>query len=112
MRAELNNLEKEIQTTHKGEASGEMAAFVTVHRMMLDDPSLSETPRDLIRRESCNAEWALKLQLDELLAQFAEAEEISNAAATINVFFMKASLVKNAGPVIDESKTGPACSGW
>ena len=75
VRAELNNLEKEIQTTHKGEASGEMAAFVTVHRMMLDDPSLSETPRDLIRRESCNAEWALKLQLDELLAQFAEVQD-------------------------------------
>lgn len=75
VRTELNNLEKEIQTTHKGEASGEMAAFVTVHRMMLDDPSLSETPRDLIRRESCNAEWALKLQLDELLAQFAEVQD-------------------------------------
>ena len=75
VRTELNNLEKEIQTTHKGEASGEMAAFVTVHRMMLDDPSLSETPRDVIRRESCNAEWALKLQLDELLAQFAEVQD-------------------------------------
>jgi len=75
VRTELNQLEKEIQTTHKGEASGEMAAFVTVHRMMLDDPSLSETPRDLIRRESCNAEWALKLQLDELLAQFAEVQD-------------------------------------
>ncbi len=75
VRTELNNLEKEIQTTHKGEASGEMSAFVTVHRMMLDDPSLSETPRDVIRRESCNAEWALKLQLDELLAQFAEVQD-------------------------------------
>ncbi len=75
VRTELNQLEKEIQTTHKGEASGEMAAFVTVHRMMLDDPSLSETPRDVIRRESCNAEWALKLQLDELLAQFAEVQD-------------------------------------
>ena len=75
VRSELNNLEKEIQTTHKGEASGEMAAFVTVHRMMLDDPSLSETPREVIRRESCNAEWALKLQLDELLAQFAEVQD-------------------------------------
>ncbi len=75
VRAELNNLEKEIQSTHKGEASGEMAAFVTIHRMMLDDPSLSETPRDVIRRESCNAEWALKLQLDELLAQFAEVQD-------------------------------------
>ncbi|MBL8523525.1 MAG: phosphoenolpyruvate--protein phosphotransferase [Betaproteobacteria bacterium] len=73
--AELDALEHEVKTTHRGEASGEMAAFVTVHRMILDDPSLSDTPRDIIRRESCNAEWALKLQLDELLAQFADVQD-------------------------------------
>src|SRR5258708_5082498 len=30
---------------------------------------------EVIRRESCNAEWALKLQLDELLAQFADVQD-------------------------------------
>ncbi|MEP7155191.1 MAG: phosphoenolpyruvate--protein phosphotransferase [Betaproteobacteria bacterium] len=73
--AELDLLETDINTTHKGDATADMAAFVTVHRMILQDPSFSETPRDIIRRESCNAEWALKLQLDELLAHFADVQD-------------------------------------
>jgi phosphotransferase system enzyme I (PtsI) len=73
--AELNALDAEIIASHKGDAAGDMAAFVTVHRMLLDDPALAETPRDLIRRELCNAEWALKLQLDDLLAQFDDVQD-------------------------------------
>jgi len=72
---ELDLLETDINTTHKGDATADMAAFVTVHRMILQDPSFSEIPRDIIRRESCNAEWALKLQLDELLAHFADVQD-------------------------------------
>ncbi len=75
VRAELDLLETDIHTTHKGDASADMAAFVTVHRMILQDPSFSEVPREIIRRESCNAEWALKLQLDELLAHFADVQD-------------------------------------
>lgn len=75
VRSELDLLETDIHTTHKGDASADMAAFVTVHRMILQDPSFSEVPRDIIRRESCNAEWALKLQLDELLAHFADVQD-------------------------------------
>ncbi len=75
VRSELDQLETEINTTHKGDASADMAAFVTVHRMILQDPSFSDVPRDIIKRESCNAEWALKLQLDELLAHFADVQD-------------------------------------
>jgi phosphoenolpyruvate-protein phosphotransferase (PTS system enzyme I) len=75
VRAELDALEAEVTLTTKGEASADMAAFVTVHRMILDDPSFTEAPRDVIRSESCNAEWALKLQLDEILAHFAEVQD-------------------------------------
>jgi phosphoenolpyruvate-protein phosphotransferase (PTS system enzyme I) len=75
VRAELDQLETDVTTTQKGEASADMAAFVTVHRMILDDPSFTEAPRDLIRSESCNAEWALKLQLDEILAHFADVQD-------------------------------------
>jgi phosphoenolpyruvate-protein phosphotransferase (PTS system enzyme I) len=75
VRAELDALEAEVTSTAKGEASADMAAFVTVHRMILDDPSFTEAPRDVIRSESCNAEWALKLQLDEILAHFAEVQD-------------------------------------
>ena len=75
VRAELDLLETDIHTTHKGDASADMAAFVTVHRMILQDLSFSEVPREIIKRESCNAEWALKLQLDELLAHFADVQD-------------------------------------
>ena len=75
VRAELDALEKNLQTTQRGDASGDMAAFVTVHRMILDDATFSDAPREIIKREACNAEWALKLQLDELLAHFAEVKD-------------------------------------
>jgi phosphoenolpyruvate-protein phosphotransferase (PTS system enzyme I) len=75
VRAELDALETEVKSSQRGDASADMAAFVTVHRMILDDPSIAEIPRDIIRAESCNAEWALKLQLDELLAHFADVQD-------------------------------------
>ena len=75
VRAELDALEHGLHTTQRGDASGDMAAFVTVHRMILDDATFSEVPREIIKREACNAEWALKLQLDELLAHFAEVQD-------------------------------------
>ena len=75
VRAELDALEDEIKSSHRGDASADMAAFVTVHRMILEDPSFTETPREVIARESCNAEWALKSQLDDLLAQFADVQD-------------------------------------
>ena len=75
VRAELDTLEHNLHTTQRGDATGDMAAFVTVHRMILDDPTFSEVPKEIIKREACNAEWALKLQLDELLAHFAEVKD-------------------------------------
>ncbi len=78
VRAELAQLESSIKASHSptvNVSSGDIAAFVTVHRMLLDDPALSEEPRALIERHACNAEWALKLQLDELLVQFAEVQD-------------------------------------
>ncbi|MBL8519808.1 MAG: phosphoenolpyruvate--protein phosphotransferase [Betaproteobacteria bacterium] len=75
VKAELDRLETDIHTTHRGEGSGEMAAFVTVHRMILDDPSFSMTPKETIQRTACNAEWALKLQFDEVIAHFDEMSD-------------------------------------
>ena len=75
VRIDLDWLENDVNTAHKGDASADMAAFITVHRMILEDPSFSEVPREIIKRESCNAEWALKLQLDELLAHFADVQD-------------------------------------
>jgi phosphotransferase system enzyme I (PtsI) len=64
----------------RGEASqpgtpSEVAAFVDIHAMILDDPLLSELPKDLIRERGCNAEWALVQQMELLVEQFDEIED-------------------------------------
>ena len=68
VRDELTHLEKSVAHS----ASAELAPFVKVHMMLLDDAAFSEAPRDIIREQRCNAEWALRVQLDELLAQFSD----------------------------------------
>ncbi|GAB3260993.1 phosphoenolpyruvate--protein phosphotransferase [Chitinimonas naiadis] len=56
-------------------APTELGAFLSLHVMLLNDHTISREPRDIIFEQSCNAEWALKLQQDRLLAQFDEIEE-------------------------------------
>lgn len=53
----------------------EFEAFLNLHRMILDDPTLSEAPKQRIEALQCNAEWALKLQMEELLEQFSRIED-------------------------------------
>ena len=48
----------------------ELASFISTHLVMLADKSLSEVPKDIIRDEQCNAEWAIKLQMDDIVEQF------------------------------------------
>ena len=71
VRAELDALTESV----KDDAPAELAAFVTMHRMILDDPLISEAPRDLIREQACNAEWALKVELDAMLAEFEDVQD-------------------------------------
>ena len=66
VRAEFDALRHEIPAG----APAEFSAFVNLHRMILDDSTLSVEPRRIIETEQCNAEWALKVQTDALLAQF------------------------------------------
>ena len=56
-------------------AAAELAPFVKVHLMLLDDEAFTEAPREIIREQRCNAEWALRMQLDELMAQFSDIED-------------------------------------
>ncbi|QDQ26794.1 phosphoenolpyruvate--protein phosphotransferase [Chitinimonas arctica] len=56
-------------------APTELGAFLSLHVMLLNDHTISREPRDIINERRCNAEWALKLQQDRLLAQFDEIEE-------------------------------------
>ena len=56
-------------------AAAEFDAFLELHQMILDDPLLSVAPRDMIANEHCNAEWAIKVQVEILVAQFEEFED-------------------------------------
>jgi phosphotransferase system enzyme I (PtsI) len=57
------------------DAPHEVGAFVNLHRMIMDDSSLSQAPRELIRERRCNAEWALVQQMEKLVEQFEEMED-------------------------------------
>jgi phosphotransferase system enzyme I (PtsI) len=57
------------------DAPPEMAAFLDVHLMILDDSMLSQVPRELIRTRRCNAEWALVHQMEILAHRFEEIED-------------------------------------
>ncbi len=56
-------------------APQEFGAFIELHRMILEDSSLSHVPRELIRERRCNAEWALVQQMETLVEQFEKAED-------------------------------------
>jgi phosphoenolpyruvate-protein phosphotransferase (PTS system enzyme I) len=66
---------KELAESVRHSASAELAPFVKIHVMLLDDAAFTEAPREIIREQHCNAEWALRVQLDELMAQFSDIED-------------------------------------
>jgi len=70
-RAELASLAQHIPV----DAPAELEAFLNLHLMILDDPTLSEAPKQLIETRQCNAEWALKLQMEALIEQFERIED-------------------------------------
>lgn len=53
----------------------EIAAFIDTHMLMLDDAAFSDEPARLIRDQRINAEWAVKIQRDALVAVFEEMED-------------------------------------
>jgi phosphotransferase system enzyme I (PtsI) len=66
---------EQINSSLRKNAPAELSAFIGTHLMMLADKSLSEVPKDIIRNEQCNAEWAIKLQMDDIVEQFDQIED-------------------------------------
>ena len=56
-------------------APAELAAFIDIHTMFLEDPELVDKPREIIRERRCNAEWALVQQMEHLVAQFEQFDD-------------------------------------
>ncbi len=71
VRAELASLSGQIPVG----APAEFEAFLDLHLMILGDPTLHEAPKQIIQAQQCNAEWALKNQMDTLLAQFDDIDD-------------------------------------
>jgi phosphotransferase system enzyme I (PtsI) len=65
----------QLQSELPANAPAEFAALVDLHRLILQDPLLSEEPARLIRERRYNAEWALTTQLQAVVAQFEEMDD-------------------------------------
>jgi len=72
VRSELTGLKATAAT---GQAHTEVGAFVDLQIMLLADPMLVESARNLISQHRCNAEWALVQQMELLVEQFEEIED-------------------------------------
>lgn len=71
--AALESARQELEDLHvhrSEHAAAEFDAFLDLHLMILADTHISQAPREMMEREHCNAEWALKMQMDTLVAQF------------------------------------------
>ena len=66
---------RDIQDSVPADAPKDIISFIGSHLLMLDDSMLSQVPIDLIRERQCNAEWALKIQRDQIASVFEEMED-------------------------------------
>ncbi len=75
----IREVQRELEGLHlaltSGEVPGEFGAFLDVHWMILNDPTLSEAPRRIIAEQHANAEWALTQQMAALVEQFEQIED-------------------------------------
>ncbi|MFO1321629.1 MAG: phosphoenolpyruvate--protein phosphotransferase [Burkholderiales bacterium] len=72
VRRELSDLADHIPTN----APAEFEAFLNVHLMILGDETLAEAPKQIIASQHCNADWALKQQMEALLGQFDQIDDL------------------------------------
>ena len=66
---------KKIQSSIPADAPKDIASFIESHLLMLEDAMLSSAPIDIIKENRCNAEWALQLQRNKLIAVFELMED-------------------------------------
>lgn len=76
----IEEVQKELTALHgtmtkSGEVPGEFGAFLDVHWMILNDPTIAEAPKRIIAEQRCNAEWALAQQMNVLVEQFEQIED-------------------------------------
>ena len=72
VRVELNKIKSQLPS----DSPKELSAFIDTHLMILNDKSLSSLPKSIIENEKCNAEWAIKKQMDSVVNQFDQIEDL------------------------------------
>lgn len=76
--AALENTRHELEGLRSNRplyAVAEFDAFLDLHLMILADEHINLASRKMIEQEQCNAEWALKTQMDVLVAEFEAFED-------------------------------------
>lgn len=71
VRIELNKIKSQLPS----DSPKELSAFIDTHLMILNDKSLSSLPKSIIENEKCNAEWAIKKQMDSVVNQFDQIQD-------------------------------------
>ena len=71
VRKDLLRIKKQLQK----ESSEEFSAFIDTHLMILADKNFSEKPKIIINNDNCNAEWALKKQMDFFVDKFEKIKD-------------------------------------
>ena len=59
-----------LRANRPQQAAAEFDAFLDLHLMILGDEHISHAALEMVKNEQCNAEWALKTQMDALVTQF------------------------------------------
>ncbi|AKO63932.1 phosphoenolpyruvate-protein phosphotransferase [Methylophilales bacterium MBRSG12] len=70
LKSELLSLKKEL----KKNKMGEYGSFIDVQLAIINDPKISKNPLELIKKSKQNAEWSLKVQMEEIINKFNSIE--------------------------------------
>lgn len=71
VKKDLSEIKKRLQ---KG-STKEFESFINTHIILLTDKNISEKPKQIIVDEQCNAEWAIKKQMDFIISRFDKIED-------------------------------------
>lgn len=69
----IQSVKRDLEAIHKALPDillGDLGSFISTHLAILSDKSFLDASKKIIRQEQCNAEWAIKLQLDNIIEQF------------------------------------------
>lgn len=66
VKADLKGIHQDLPDT----LLGDLGSFINTHLAILSDKSFLDATKKMIHEDQCNAEWAIKLQLDNIIEQF------------------------------------------